>query len=87
MAGELVVHLAQSHEGDLLAIGPVDILCVKIAALCYNLGKLAHVVLVIGNLHATGFGPFSHVFSEMCTEKVPGWNVSHMYLIGYIIFL
>jgi HD superfamily phosphohydrolase len=64
LAGELVQVIMNLQKGAFAGgepiVTPVDALCVKIAALCYNLG----------------YGPFSHVFDEMCAEKeISGWSV------------
>ena len=42
----------------MLDITDSDVLCVQIAALCFNLG----------------YGPFSHIFNEMFMTKITGQN-------------
>ena len=85
MAGELVqviVDLQRDvHTGNEPIITRYDALCVKIAALCYNLGESAysrgHTSSKSGVLF-TGYGPFSHVFDQMCSDKIEEWSVSHV---------
>ena len=62
LAGEFVESL-QRRQPE-LSITPVDILCVKIAGLCHDIGH----------------GPFSHMFDLHFIPKVPGtakWKVRY----------
>lgn len=35
----------------------------------------------------TGYGPFSHVFNQMCTKTFPGWNVCEIQSMVYTMIL
>lgn len=75
MAGELVSVL-QNKQPE-LNITEQDLLCVKIAGLCHDLGMLIAVMEQV----MTGFsghGPFSHMFdSNFIPSALPGssWKV------------
>ena len=72
LAGEYVKQL-QKNQPE-LNITDSDVLCVQIAALCYNLG----------------FGPFSHTFGlfldEVCKGDKKPWEVG-IYKFVYCIFV
>ena len=72
LAGEYVKQL-QKNQPD-LNITDSDVLCVQIAALCYNLGH----------------GPFSHIFGLFLKEIFPNgdkpWEVDDKSYNFYIIF-
>lgn len=76
MAGELVETLKANDEKDKLKIDEKDVLCVKIAGLCHDLGH----------------GPFSHMFDclFMKKAKIPDelkdWKVSIKYDLNLIEF-
>ena len=82
IAGEFV-ELLQKKQPE-LGITGVDVLCVKMAGLCHDLGELGH--LHYSYMHKqilisphTGHGPFSHLFDSMFIPAVrPGthWKVS-----------
>ena len=68
MAGELVETL-KANQGEQLNIDEKDVLCVKIAGLCHDLGH----------------GPFSHMFDGLFIPKskaaneLKDWKVNNIY--------
>lgn len=65
LKGEMVEANGNKDNGDEI-LKPEHITCVRLAALCHDLGKvrLALILLIINKLIITGHGPFSHVFKN-----------------------
>ena len=70
MAGELVETL-KANQGKQLNIDEKDVLCVKIAGLCHDLGH----------------GPFSHMFDDLfipkskAADELKDWKVNNIYYV------
>ena len=62
MAGELVETLQRKQKD--LGITEADVLCVKLAGLCHDLGWYSIIFYYVVNIGCIGHGPFSHLFDK-----------------------
>ena len=78
IAGEFVENLQRKQTE--LGITEVDVLCVKMAGLCHDLGECGIQALSQHSYLFSGHGPFSHLFDSLfipraCPNSRRKWRV------------